>query len=62
MTSTLVWVLITFGGYNGGNASYSPLHVSKESCEFMQKQVGRGQCVGMYAYTPQQQRPAPESK
>lgn len=62
MTSVLVYVLITFGGYNGGNASYSPPHVSKESCEFMQKAVGRGQCVGMYTYIQPARSIAPESK
>lgn len=59
MTSTLIWVFITFG-YNGA-ASFSPPHATKESCEFMQKNVGYGRCVGMYTYLPQQQRPGLEA-
>lgn len=48
MTSILVWVLVACGGYNGNLCSFSPQHATKESCEFMQKQVGEGKCVGMY--------------
>jgi hypothetical protein len=49
MGTIVIWVFVTCGGYGGGNCSFSPPHASKESCEWMQKVIGKGQCISMTA-------------
>jgi hypothetical protein len=50
MNTILVWVLITVGGYNGNEVSYSPPMADLESCQRLEKVVREGkynftQCV-----------------
>ena len=39
MTSILGWVLVTVGGYNGGEVSYSAQLTDLESCQRLQESI-----------------------
>lgn len=39
MNTILVWILVSIGGYNGNNVTYSPPMHELESCLRMQKTV-----------------------
>lgn len=39
MTTILVWVLVTAGGYNSNNLTYSPPMADLESCQRVQGYV-----------------------
>ena len=39
MNSVLVWILVTVGGYNGNEVTYSPPMADLATCEFLKKLV-----------------------